>query len=612
MSASSLMHEEHNSNPSNEIEWNVALKGQDTARDQLFGDDSSEYHSLDGSKRSSSTNSSCRSPYPSFDSETNHDENKKKKKSKKKSKRKKGKDANSKKRKKKKDKFVDDDDNETTVTERDEHLVKELCTFFSKTLSTKSNKESFLKMLQDDFSQGKQFEREQSGFYSSLQSPEPSVCGSQSSSISRKDHAVSQRKELKRDWTSVDPPSIATTTTSSILTSPSNQPKPSIRGPGSNIFKALAVGAPNGDILSPDISVSTMKLSNCQSRVLREKFQDLNLGLNSQKTDLDQETSGPVTDSRSLAYADVPKAESSTSEIQMSPQGSFSDVSSPEELFLALPTEFRSYLLGLHESEGQNQDTAFDAQDSNDNLVSKCITVPTDTHRDQDTVSVISEISGVTGMLSQVSGHRFMEGHVNFSKSTSSSDDSSDDSEDSDDDSDCSDQHVKKNSQVLRGLSWKAKKPRRSSIASSFQVKRKNSTTRCRKIVRFDNVHVREFNTILDNNPAVTEGPAIALGWNILQETTHLVAEHDNGRHRRYGDALMLSSHTREGILFKMGYSKEDIGKMVTRIYKAQQERRRTVQKVRVQNLEFAMERLGNSFRSLLQRTGSSRKTPLS
>ena len=165
--------------------------------------------------------------------------------------------------------------------------------------------------------------------------------------------------------------------------------------------------------------------------------------------------------------------------------------------------------------------------------------VPAETRRDRDAQSVISALSGFSGMVLNIVGRD----HGN--------DDSSDSSDDSDDESLGPD--LPEPSIVSQDFSRHQKQPRCSSMASiapSECLSRQQQL----KTVDFSFVHIREYDTVLDTNPAVTKGPAIALGWNLLAEHVLLVNDHDKG-HRRYGEALMLSTHTRQGILQKKGYS---------------------------------------------------------
>ena len=201
-----------------------------------------------------------------------------------------------------------------------------------------------------------------------------------------------------------------------------------------------------------------------------------------------------------------------------------------------------------------------------------------------------------------------LKGNILYLGRDLSTDDSSNVSDDSDDESMASEPDVREPPLTSFAISGHRRQPRRSSMASSVaSQEHKMTSLHRRQGVRFHTVQIREYDTVLDNNPAVTRGPAIALGWTVMVEYSLLVTEHDNGRHRRYGDSLMLSSDTREGILMRLGYNKADMESCVRRIQKAQNQRRRTAQQVHVQNLEFAMERVGKSFKNLLQRRSSKR-----
>ena len=569
--------------------------------------DDNDHLLLESSRRSTSTmltsspstHTSCAST--GTESQNIHDSSQDgddKKKKKKKSKKKKDKEASGtsgkKKKTKRKKRIVrdDDDDNHTTVTENDEKLVNELCSFLSNTLSTNTNTESFLRLLKEEvpIQQADQNTSQTvvPSQYATLQSPEPSVCGSYTSHVGTLSLMHTIMPHAKTVWTAVDPPSLAQGSHVS-STPPSRRPKPSIKGPGKTFVPSPPRSQPTVSPIS--ISANTTKRSNCES--------DLKV-LRMSNTSVD---APPLTSQGSLQ--DVTPATSS--EHGDRSEGSQPE-SSPEELFLALPQEFRSYLLGLHAEELQNSQANVNESSWAEDLLmsSGKVPIPMETHRDQDAQSVASELTGLTGMVSHAV-EPFVKNNIFYVGRDMSTDDSSNVSDESDDESTTSEHDVPDQSLFSVAISRHRKQPRRSSMASSVASSEYQMNARRHQGVRFHSVQIREYDTVLDVNPSVTNGPAIALGWKVIFEHNLFVTEHDNGRHRRYGDALMLSSDTREGILLRLGYTKADIESSIRRIQKSQSQRRRTAQQVHVQNLEFAMERVGKSFRNLLQRRTSKR-----
>jgi hypothetical protein len=579
-------------------------------------DDEDDHLLLDSSRRSTSTmltsslspsthtrTSTATESHLIQDSSQEGDDKKKKKKKSKKKKDKESSGTSGKKKKTKRKKKVvrdDDDDNQTTVTERDEKLVSELCSFLSNTLSTSTNTESFLRLLKEEAPVQQENQHPAHTVvpsqYATLQSPEPSVCGSYTSHVSTLSLMHSIMPHARGVWTAVDPPSLAQASHVS-LTSPTYRPKPSITAPGQKILSSPPRSQPSESPIST--SAGTTKRSNCESdvRVLRVSSASVH--------------APPLTSQDS--FQDLSPATSS--EMADPSEGSLPE-SSPEELFLALPQEFRSYLLGLHAEELQNAKAHTQAHPQAPTQESAWAEeflfssgqgkIPLETYHDHDAQSVASELTGLTGMVSHAV-EPVVKGNIFYFGRDLSTDDSSNVSDDSDDESVASEPDVREPSLASFAISGHRRQPRRSSMASSVASHERQMASRRRQGVRFHTVQIREYDTVLDNNPAVTRGPAIALGWTVMTEYNLLVTEHDNGRHRRYGDSLMLSSDTREGILLKLGYNKADMESCVRRIQKAQNQRRRTAQQVHVQNLEFAMERVGKSFKNLLQRRSSKR-----
>jgi hypothetical protein len=319
--------------------------------------------------------------------------------------------------------------------------------------------------------------------------------------------------------------------------------------------------------------------------------------------------------------------------------------SSPEELFLALPPEFRSYLLGLHAEEMQG---AGKQPKQSEELMMQPPVSEIPTSQDEGTIS--SDLTGITEMTgSEVGRSRIPEFIVSGVEKPSppkppvayiqqrrtppqsaatlrrrppapsigmtaeegeEKNDSSVDSDGSDDDDDEeeSDGDIPDLASLATSVysySHHHTRPNRSamSVATASTCSVDEYKPIETKKVCFDIVHVREYDTIIDYNPSCSQGPALSLGWKTISDSICFIDEYD-AKHRRSNDELILSSETREIILSKLGYTRADIAACVRKIIKVRNQRRRTSQTVRVRNLEFAMERVGKRFKHLLQGGG--------
>lgn len=539
-------------------------------------------------------------PDSSDDSSKKKKKEKKKKsseKKKKKSKSKKDKDKESDKKKKKKtnrkEMMLVDDDNESTVTKCDEKLVEELCSFLSNTLCTDSDTESFLRLLKENSEQGRDGPHPQAANdgaeYGFLESPAPSLCESYASRFSTLSTMQSVLGGGRPDWTALKAPSISSVASSNRSQLKSTMPGPSIKGPARQFSQKRTVES--AEMMSPLESI-TISLKGPKLRKAVNRSSAVGPKLENTPKSLSQSRHPRTVSGGS-------NSERRTSSDKEAAVSAF-EGTTPEDLFNALPQEFHMYLVSLYSEELQTPPTKEIANGRNNDFLMSCAqsNIPLETRGDRDALSVVSDLSALTGMVSYASKSMpVLQGNIYASyipESTS-------DSEDSDDESQSSDPHLPAPS-IASHFHDHHRLPRRSSVCSGM------AKTNVRK-VSFQFVHIREFDTVLDCNPAVTEGPAIALGWTVITENMFLVSDYDDGRHRRYGDALMLSTHTREGILLRLGCSNAEIDAAVRRIQKAKNQRRRTAQQVRMDSLGFAMEVVGKRFRDLLTGGGGNSKS---
>eukprot|EP00339_Tiarina_fusa_P026306 CAMPEP_0117045928 /NCGR_PEP_ID=MMETSP0472-20121206/31770_1 /TAXON_ID=693140 ORGANISM="Tiarina fusus, Strain LIS" /NCGR_SAMPLE_ID=MMETSP0472 /ASSEMBLY_ACC=CAM_ASM_000603 /LENGTH=579 /DNA_ID=CAMNT_0004758111 /DNA_START=81 /DNA_END=1820 /DNA_ORIENTATION=- len=123
------------------------------------------------------------------------------------------------------------------------------------------------------------------------------------------------------------------------------------------------------------------------------------------------------------------------------------------------------------------------------------------------------------------------------------------------------------------------------------------------KEVRFNYVQVRYYERILDNNPAVSSGAAVAIGWR-YKRGRRLTVE-DWELQNPYEDRIsltpsVLSRQERERILKEWGYKQKDIATATRSILKAKNERKVTVQNLGGQRMEEAVENTARCVKGLL------------
>jgi hypothetical protein len=120
--------------------------------------------------------------------------------------------------------------------------------------------------------------------------------------------------------------------------------------------------------------------------------------------------------------------------------------------------------------------------------------------------------------------------------------------------------------------------------------------------VKFHAVHVRYYERILSDNPAVTEGPSVGLGWKYKQAPRmyHIDEWEDiRGFSRRSSEQLVLPRYVRTTMLIELGYSHKEIADMIRKSLRIKHNRLVTVNNLRAQKMEEFMEKTTRKLKKL-------------
>lgn len=121
--------------------------------------------------------------------------------------------------------------------------------------------------------------------------------------------------------------------------------------------------------------------------------------------------------------------------------------------------------------------------------------------------------------------------------------------------------------------------------------------------IKFTCVEIRYYEQILSDNPAVTSGPPVGLGWKyrIMKKDMSVDAwEHRQRPNRRYLTALIITRHERTSLLYDLGYSQKNIALVVRDVLKIKNKRKQTYNNLRFQNMEEMMESTICRFKNVL------------
>ena len=121
--------------------------------------------------------------------------------------------------------------------------------------------------------------------------------------------------------------------------------------------------------------------------------------------------------------------------------------------------------------------------------------------------------------------------------------------------------------------------------------------------VTFQNVVVRYYERILTDNPAVTGGPPLGLGWRYkAAPKVYHVNEWEAMRnpYRRSSEQLVLPRDVRTSILLDLGYSQKEVADMIRQSLRVKNQRKQTVNNLDVQAMEEFVERAARKLKRLV------------
>lgn len=121
--------------------------------------------------------------------------------------------------------------------------------------------------------------------------------------------------------------------------------------------------------------------------------------------------------------------------------------------------------------------------------------------------------------------------------------------------------------------------------------------------IAFSLVEIRLYERILTDNPAVTSGPPLGIGWKYRimdREMTIDAWEHRQLPNRRYLTELVVPRNQRTSILYDLGYSQKEVAFAVREVLKIKNKRKQTYNNLRFQSMEELIEKTGRRFKKVL------------
>jgi hypothetical protein len=121
--------------------------------------------------------------------------------------------------------------------------------------------------------------------------------------------------------------------------------------------------------------------------------------------------------------------------------------------------------------------------------------------------------------------------------------------------------------------------------------------------VGFSCIEIRYYEQVMGDNPAVTSGPPVGLGWkyrSMKNDVTVDAWERRQSPNRRYLTGLVITRHERTHLLYDLGYSQREIALGVRDVLRIKSKRKQTYNNLRFQNMEEMMESSSRRFKSVL------------
>lgn len=137
------------------------------------------------------------------------------------------------------------------------------------------------------------------------------------------------------------------------------------------------------------------------------------------------------------------------------------------------------------------------------------------------------------------------------------------------------------------------------SSASSGQREKKCSRN---SSVRFGNVHVRHNERIMSDNPACRSGPGMDIGWKYDKNEVKVTVDDWEANRSRVRTSVVgaVSRSSREELLRGLGYSNRDIAATCRELNKLRARRRQASNNVAFEQLEMIFENATRSFRKIV------------
>ena len=136
------------------------------------------------------------------------------------------------------------------------------------------------------------------------------------------------------------------------------------------------------------------------------------------------------------------------------------------------------------------------------------------------------------------------------------------------------------------------------SCLSEHSAGETRNTKPLRKSVSFHQVHIREYERIVGDNPSVTAGPAVSMAWNHHEHTSLTVSDYESTRPpRRTHPQIQMPANVRRQHLENSGASWKEIQDAQTEIRRVQKNRQASAAMQEFESTQIILESIGRKWK---------------
>eukprot|EP00814_Leptocylindrus_danicus_P004896 CAMPEP_0116022308 /NCGR_PEP_ID=MMETSP0321-20121206/10910_1 /TAXON_ID=163516 /ORGANISM="Leptocylindrus danicus var. danicus, Strain B650" /LENGTH=258 /DNA_ID=CAMNT_0003493355 /DNA_START=96 /DNA_END=872 /DNA_ORIENTATION=- len=130
-----------------------------------------------------------------------------------------------------------------------------------------------------------------------------------------------------------------------------------------------------------------------------------------------------------------------------------------------------------------------------------------------------------------------------------------------------------------------------------------NSRVSVSSNVSFNKVQIREYPVTIGDNPSVSTGPPLSIGWDVQEEYHHDLDDYEDGRGpRRETFQMIVPRKTREDMLKHAGHSRREFASAIRGTIRTKNQRKATVRNLQFAKADEGIEKVARKLKGLFRK----------